>query len=29
MGTEELDPIDYQIIELLSQNARRTMADIG
>jgi Lrp/AsnC family leucine-responsive transcriptional regulator len=29
MGTEELDPIDHQIIELLSQNARRTMADIG
>ena len=29
MGTEELDPIDHHIIELLSQNARRTMADIG
>ena len=29
MGTEELDPIDHQIIELLSHNARRTMADIG
>ncbi len=29
MGHEELDPIDHQIIELLSQNARRTMADIG
>ncbi len=25
----DLDPIDHQIIELLSQNARRTMADIG
>ena len=29
MGTEDLDPIDHQIIELLSHNARRTMADIG
>ena len=29
MGTEELDPIDHHIIELLSHNARRTMADIG
>ena len=29
MGTEDLDPIDHHIIELLSQNARRTMADIG
>ena len=29
MSTVELDPIDDQIIELLSQNARRTMADIG
>ena len=29
MGTEDLDPIDHHIIELLSHNARRTMADIG
>jgi Lrp/AsnC family leucine-responsive transcriptional regulator len=29
MSTVDLDPIDHQIIELLSQNARRTMADIG
>src|ERR1700689_1925266 len=29
MGTEDLDPIDHHIIELLSQNPRRTMADIG
>ncbi len=29
MSGEELDPIDHQIIELLSENARRTMADIG
>ena len=29
MQDVELDPIDHQIIELLSQNARRTMADIG
>src|SRR5580704_846902 len=29
MSAVELDPIDHQIIELLSQNARRTMADIG
>jgi DNA-binding Lrp family transcriptional regulator len=29
MSSEELDPIDHQIIELLSENARRTMADIG
>jgi Lrp/AsnC family leucine-responsive transcriptional regulator len=29
MSGEELDPADHQIIELLSQNARRTMADIG
>ena len=28
-GNEDLDPIDHQIIELLSHNARRTMADIG
>jgi DNA-binding Lrp family transcriptional regulator len=29
MSSVELDPIDHQIIELLSQNARRTMSDIG
>jgi DNA-binding Lrp family transcriptional regulator len=29
MSAVELDPIDHRIIELLSQNARRTMADIG
>jgi Lrp/AsnC family leucine-responsive transcriptional regulator len=29
MSDAELDPTDHQIIELLSQNARRTMADIG
>jgi Lrp/AsnC family transcriptional regulator, leucine-responsive regulatory protein len=29
MSGEDLDPTDHQIIELLSQNARRTMADIG
>jgi Lrp/AsnC family leucine-responsive transcriptional regulator len=29
MSGEDLDPIDHQIIELLSENARRTMADIG
>jgi Lrp/AsnC family leucine-responsive transcriptional regulator len=29
MSAVELDPTDHQIIELLSRNARRTMADIG
>jgi Lrp/AsnC family transcriptional regulator, leucine-responsive regulatory protein len=29
MSGVELDPIDHQIIDLLSENARRTMADIG
>ncbi|HVA08822.1 MAG TPA: Lrp/AsnC family transcriptional regulator [Acidimicrobiales bacterium] len=29
MSAVELDATDHQIIELLSQNARRTMADIG
>ncbi|HWE65224.1 MAG TPA: Lrp/AsnC family transcriptional regulator [Acidimicrobiales bacterium] len=29
MSAVELDPTDHLIIELLSQNARRTMADIG
>jgi Lrp/AsnC family transcriptional regulator, leucine-responsive regulatory protein len=29
MSGAELDKTDHQIIELLSQNARRTMADIG
>jgi Lrp/AsnC family transcriptional regulator, leucine-responsive regulatory protein len=29
MSAVELDPTDHQIIELLTQNARRTMADIG
>jgi DNA-binding Lrp family transcriptional regulator len=29
MSDTELDPTDHKIIELLSQNARRTMADIG
>src|ERR1700684_1741992 len=29
MSDAELDPTDHKIIELLSQNARRTMADIG
>ncbi len=29
MGDAGLDAIDHQIIDLLSQNARRTMADIG
>jgi Lrp/AsnC family leucine-responsive transcriptional regulator len=29
MGPVELDTTDHQIIELLTQNARRTMADIG
>lgn len=29
MSAEELDPTDHQILELLSENARRTMADIG
>jgi Lrp/AsnC family transcriptional regulator, leucine-responsive regulatory protein len=29
MSNVDLDPIDYQILDLLSQNARRTMADIG
>jgi len=29
MSDTELDVIDHQIIELLSENARRTMADIG
>jgi DNA-binding Lrp family transcriptional regulator len=29
MSGEDLDSTDHQIIELLSENARRTMADIG
>jgi Lrp/AsnC family transcriptional regulator, leucine-responsive regulatory protein len=29
MSNVDLDPTDHQILELLSQNARRTMADIG
>src|SRR5258708_35006439 len=29
MGTEDLDPIDHPITELLSHTARRTMAAIG
>ena len=29
MSEGDLDPTDHQIIELLTQNARRTMADIG
>jgi Lrp/AsnC family leucine-responsive transcriptional regulator len=29
MSSVDLDPTDHQILELLSQNARRTMADIG
>ena len=29
MSDAELDPTDHKIIGLLSQNARRTMADIG
>jgi Lrp/AsnC family leucine-responsive transcriptional regulator len=29
MSAVDLDATDHQIIELLSQNARRTMADIG
>ena len=29
MSAVDLDPTDHQILDLLSQNARRTMADIG
>ena len=29
MSVVDLDPTDHKILELLSQNARRTMADIG
>jgi Lrp/AsnC family leucine-responsive transcriptional regulator len=29
MSAADLDQTDHKIIELLSQNARRTMADIG
>jgi Lrp/AsnC family transcriptional regulator, leucine-responsive regulatory protein len=29
MSAVDLDPTDHKILELLSQNARRTMADIG
>ena len=29
MSAVDLDQTDHKIIELLSQNARRTMADIG